>query len=273
VHRLLQPARPIFTHIGLGLAVTAAVAIPWSALVVVNVRLSPHLPWAIPAGVAYAWLAVAYLGGRWPPRSTSAARRRYFRAHQIPRVEFLWAFLAGLAAISSLWLLFAALGRLSMQAPRGAEADLPLGFVVGAIVIGAAVTAIAEEGGLRGFMQAPLERLIGPAPAIATTSVCFVLIHLSHGVAAFARTAPFYLAAGCVYGLLAYLTQSILPSLLLHSLGDVFTFAIRSSLVQFTGPRETGTKASLIVLAVLGVCASTVSFLRLARLTRTKRSK
>jgi membrane protease YdiL (CAAX protease family) len=270
--RALQTAGALFKHVGLGLAVVVAVATPWSALVVFNLRLSPHVPWAIPAGIVYVCLAFAYLNGSGWPKSTSTARRRYFRAQPLVLAEFNWALLAGLAAVTSLWLLFAASGYFSARAPQGSEAALPPMVLLGAIIISAAVTAIAEEGGLRGFMQAPLERLIGPVPAIATTSLFFVLIHLSHGVAALARNGPFYLAAGCVYGLLAYLTQSILPSLLLHFLGDVLTFGLRSSLVYLTSPREAGVRAFLILSALLVACASGAAFLRLARLTASKRS-
>ncbi len=271
--RALQVAGVFFKHVGLGLAVAVAVATPWSALVVFNLSFSPHVPWAIPVGVAYVCLAMAYLNGSGWPKSTSAARRCYFRAQPLVLAEFSWALLAGLAAVTFLWLCFVASGSLSAQAPQGSQAGWPPIVLLGAIIISAAVTAISEEGGLRGFMQAPLERLIGPAPAIATTSLLFVLIHLSHGVAALARYGLFYLAAGCVYGLLAYLTQSILPSLLLHFLGDIFAFGLRSSLVHLTSPRDASTRAFLVFLALLVACASGAAFFRLARLTTSKRSR
>ncbi len=270
--RGLHVAGALLKHVGLGLVVAVAVATPWSALVMFNMRFSPHVPWAIPAGIAYVWLAMAYLNGSGWPKSTSVARRRYFRARPLVLAEFTWALLAGLAGIVSLWLFFAVFRFLSAQAPQSSEVDLPPMVLFGAIIISAAVTAIAEEGGLRGFMQAPLERLIGPVPAIATTSLFFVLIHLSHGVAALTRNGPFYLAAGCVYGLLAYLTQSILPSLLLHFFGDILAFGLRSSLVHLTSPREASIRAFLVLSALLVACASGAAFLRLARLSAGRRS-
>jgi len=271
-HRTLQVAGALLKHVGLGLAVVIAVAIPWSALAAFNLRLSPHVPWAIPVGIAYVFLAMAYLNGSGWPSSTSAARRRYFRAQPLGLMEFGWAFLAGLAGVVTLWLLFAASGYLPAQATHSNETDLPPLVLLGAIVIGAAVTAIAEEGGIRGFMQARLERLVGPAAAIATTSVFFALIHLSHGVVALVQYGPFYLAAGAVYGLLAYLTQSILPSLLLHFLGDVLVFGLSFSLVHLSGPLGTNTRAFLALFAIFAACASGAAFFRLARLTAGKRS-
>jgi membrane protease YdiL (CAAX protease family) len=265
-------AGTLFKHVGLGLAVVVAVPTPWSALAAINLRLSSHVPWAIPAGIAYACLAMAYLNGRGWPRSTAAARRSCFRARPLVLAELNWALIAGLAAVTSLWLLFAASGRLSTPVSQRSEAAWSPIVLLGAIITSAAVTAISEEGGLRGYMQAPLERLIGPVPAIATTSLFFVLIHLSHGVGAIARNGLFYLAAGCVYGPLAYLTQSILPSLLLHFLGDVLAFGLRSSLVQLTSPREASIRAYLVLSALLIAGASVAAFFRLAHLTASKRS-
>jgi len=267
----MRTAAAFVKPVALGLAVAVAVAAPWSVLAVANWRLSPRVPWALPAGLAYVGFAIAYLDGRGWPGATSEARRRDFRVRSHGVVEFAWALLAGLAAVTSLWLLYIASGHLATPAPALLRPELTPVFRVGAVVIGAAVTAIAEEGGLRGFAQAPLERLVGPLPAIATSSVLFVLIHLSHGVAIVTRNGPFYLAAGCVYGLLAYLTQSILPSLLLHFLGDVLSFGLQSSLVHLSGPREAGAKGALVVSAILLACAAGAAFFRLARLTRGKR--
>jgi membrane protease YdiL (CAAX protease family) len=144
-------------------------------------------------------------------------------------------------------------------------------YLFGAIILGAAVTALAEEAGLRGFMQAPLEVLVGPAPAICITSFVFVLIHLSHGLAALARAGPFYLAAGCIYGLLAYLSQSILPSLLLHFLGDLLLFGLRSSVVHLGGPQSRIASGPLLLAALLATLASVIGFVILARLTAGRR--
>jgi membrane protease YdiL (CAAX protease family) len=270
-HRARPEAGELIKHVALGLIVVVAVATPWSALVIFNARSSPHVPWAVPAGIAYVCLAAAYLNGVGWPRSTAVARRHSFRALPLTWVEFSWALLAGVAGVTSLWLLFAAAGQLSVRSPQGVPSNLDPVLLAGAVVIGAAVAAISEEGGLRGFMQAPLERLIGPVPAIATTSICFVLIHLTHGAAALAHNAPFYLAAGCIYGLLSYLTQSILPALLLHFVGDILTFGIRSSLVHLPGPQQTGTRGFLILCAILVAGSSVAAFFRLARMTASRR--
>lgn len=272
---MARPALPaalaVATHIGLGLAIVVGVAAPWSAFVVVNLRLSPTVPWSLPIGLVYLFLVAGYLNGRGWPRSTSEVRRRFFRAHLPPPWASLSALLAGFAGVTALWLIFAATGDLLARQSQRSQANLPPVFLFGAIILGAAVTALAEEAGLRGFMQAPLEVLVGPVPAISTTSLVFVLIHLSHGVSALARAAPFYLAAGCIYGLLAYLSQSILPSLLLHFLGDLLLFGLRSSVVHLGSPLSPISAAPLLLAALVATLASVIGFVILARLTASKR--
>jgi len=248
-----------------------AVTAPWSLVAVADLRLSPHVPWAIPMGFIYVGVVVAYLNGHGWPASTADMRRRHFRARLVSPAEAVWSLLAGTLSITCLWLLFAASGNLERQAAPGREAILSTGVLFAFIIIGSAVTAIGEEGGFRGFMQAPLERRVGPWVAIVISAVAFVLIHATGGLPALARNGPFYLAAGLVYGVLAYLTQSILPALVLHFLGDILTFALRSSLVRLSGP-QTGLGITLCLAgAVVGLGLSIVAFGRLASATASTR--
>jgi membrane protease YdiL (CAAX protease family) len=92
--------------------------------------------------------------------------------------------------------------------------------------MGSAVAGVTEEAGFRGYMQLPLERAYGPVIALATTSVIFTLIHLTHG-AAILPFLPFFLAAAVIYSLLTIVTGSILPSMTLHFAGDVMLLTMR----------------------------------------------
>ena len=195
-----------------GLLVGGIPAIVWSALVAVNLRTSPGVPWSAVVMALLLWLF-------W---------RRYartVRSTELPSRIWRLSLLAGGSAIAALWALFAAL-RPFLPIPATPSARYPIITVVAAILVSAAVAAVAEETGYRGTMQAPLERAYGPVSAIAITSILFTLAHLSHGLGIL-PILPFYLAAAVVYGLLAYLTDSILPSLLLHFVGDVATFTLR----------------------------------------------
>jgi membrane protease YdiL (CAAX protease family) len=261
----------VLRHTVIGLVVMVGVTVPWSLVVVANVRLTPGALWAVPLGLIYVGVVVAYLTGRGWPASTVEARRRDFRARLLSPAETVWSLLAGTLAITCLWLLFAASGHLERQAVPGREALLPTGTLVALIIIGSAVTAIGEEGGLRGFMQAPLERRVGPRMAIIMSAATFVVIHATGGLLALTRNGPFYLGAGLVYGVLAYLTQSILPSLVLHFLGDILTFALRVSLVHLPGPHAGVPLTLCLVGAVVLAGLSIIAFGRLARVRASAR--
>ena len=261
----------VLRHMLIGLVVMAVVTTTWSLAAVANVRLSPQVPWAIPIGLTYVGLVVAYLNGRGWPTSTAKIRRRHFRLRLVRGAESRWSLLAGALAITCLWLVFAAFGGRGSQAPPGREATLAPNILVMFVIVGSAVTALGEEGGLRGFMQAPLEQRFGPKAAIGMTAVTFVLIHVTHGLSVLISMGPFYLATGLVYGVLAYLTQSILPTLVLHFVGDVLTFGLRSSLFHLSFP-HTGTAATwCIVGAVITGNLSIVSFRRLAEVSASTR--
>jgi hypothetical protein len=67
------------------------------------------------------------------------------------------------------------------------------------------------------------------------------------------------LAAGFISGFLAYLSQPILPSLLLHFLGDLLVFGLRSSVVHFGGPLSPTTRGALVLAALAALAAAAIS--------------
>src|SRR5207249_641104 len=72
--------------IGAGMAVIGAGTIPWSALVAVNVKLLPALPWSVAVMAVYLWLLGRFLNGWGWPGELSEARRRAFRIAR-PRAD------------------------------------------------------------------------------------------------------------------------------------------------------------------------------------------
>ena len=96
----------------------------------------------------------------------------------------------------------------------------------------ALVAGVTEEAAFRGYMQRPIERRHGPVVAIFVTGTAFGLAHFTHPEVT-AVLLPFYLAVAAVYGMLAYLTDSIIPGIVLHAGGNVF-----SALNLFVGGRS-----------------------------------
>jgi membrane protease YdiL (CAAX protease family) len=100
------------------------------------------------------------------------------------------------------------------------------------ILLAAAVEAgVVEEAAFRGYMQAPIERRYGPRVAIVIVSVVFGFVHLANGYHELTWLLP-YAIFGSILGTLAYLTNSILPGVVLHAAGD----AVRFLLVWRLGP-------------------------------------
>ncbi len=256
----------------IGLVVMGVVTLPWSALAVINLRISPQIPWAIPVTIVYLSMVIAYLGGRGWPTSTREIRHRHLRARMPTPRAAAWSLLSGGAAILALWLVFAAVGGFERHMTPGREATLSPLVLFASVVTSAAVAAIGEEAGLRGFMQAPLEARLGPGAAIAATTITFVVIHGSHGVPKLLYEGPFYVAVGIVYGLLAYLTQSILPSLVLHFLGDTGVFALRTSLIRVSRLDTRFVDGFCVAAALIAAAFSIVAFKRLASVTAPDRA-
>ena len=88
------------------------------------------------------------------------------------------------------------------------------------LLMSALVAGVAEESSFRGYMQGPIERRHGPVVAILVTGSLFGFAHFTHPEVTLVLM-PYYLAVAAIYGALAYLTNSILPCVVLHATGNV----------------------------------------------------
>ena len=149
-------------------------------------------------------------------------------------------------------------------APSGDASHIPAWTVVATILMLSIVAGVSEEAGFRGAMQVPLERAYGPTAAIAITSVVFTLVHLSHGKAILPFL-PFYFVVAVIYGLLAYLTGSILPAIILHAAGDAVTFGLQYVAVRIGAPpiAKAGSISPLFVAMTLLLAALAFAICRL----------
>lgn len=201
-----------------------------------NLKLTPHIPWLLPASAAWLWLCWRWLNGWGWPRSTAEARRRDLRAHPLPGRVWRWALAAGSLGIASVTGLAFLTPRFS-EIPRDAF-KLPLEFaalppwtVAATLLTISAVAGVVEEAGFRGYMLSPIERRHGWAPAILVVGLMFFLDHhVSHAYATFAFL-PFFVAVSAVHGLLVYCTRSILPSVVLHAVADALVIPIQYGIV------------------------------------------
>ena len=273
----MQRIPVIVRAIIVGLIVTSAASLPWGILVQANLRAATALPWAAALMVAYLFVYLGYLNGWGWPRSTGAFRKDSLRAISLPLRVWGWSLLSGISAFASSIALLLVVRRM-IPWPVAAEeypARLSPLFIVVTLLVSAAVAGVSEESGFRGYMQRILEGRYGPTTAILLSSVVFGLAHLTHGL----RPVPLLFDAvwGALYGILAYLSGSIIPGMILHSSLDFIEFLVAwrrvlplRPLVWQSGPDHHfwGTCAAAIILALVAVWA----FRCLAAITKHMRT-
>jgi len=262
--------------------VAAMGTLPWALLVSLNIKYWPAIPWAVPPTALYLWLFWRYLvrGAGWP-RSTADSRRTLARGNPVPDEMWGLAIVAGLLGLVVVLLLQTVVSRL-VAIPQQQDIDpskYPAATVLLWVVMSALVAGVTEETAFRGYLQRPIERRHGPVIAILLTGILFGFLHFTHPEVTLALL-PFYVAVAAVYGTLAYLTDSILPGMVLHAGGNMFAafdlFARGHSEWQGLGPPaklvwETGPDAAFwgSVAATLVVGAVTVgAYVMLARLRK-----
>jgi membrane protease YdiL (CAAX protease family) len=216
-----------------GLAVSQLSEIPWggvaghSGLAGWNSRVFVTMPWAIlPMGV-FLWLGIRWLGGAGWPSVTSERRRTSLRAN--PLSAHIWglSLFAGLIGLASLLPLTRIMSRLVVlpaeAEPIAAPPQTPFITMFLLLVMASIVAGVGEEAAFRGYMQGPIEGRHGPTVAILWSGTVFGLLHYTHHPGSVFAMLPFYVAVSTVYGGLAYATNSILPGVVLHTAGDVFS--------------------------------------------------
>jgi membrane protease YdiL (CAAX protease family) len=248
----------------------------WTVLLISNVATSPAIPWAVVVMALLLWLMWQYLGGKWGPQSTSEARRRYLRARPLSGQVFAWALVAGLLSIVALvgfWIVLFQLVKIPARVLQNFS-GYPLLTVTLVLVMAALVSSLAEEVGFRGYFQGILEQQVSGPVAIV---IAALLIAPAHGL-----TQGFvwpillwYFFADVMFGAMAYFTKSILPGIVVHSIGLLIFFTLvwsydaQRRLVWETGA-NTGfwiAAAQAIIFTVLALLA----FSELASVTRRVR--
>ena len=213
-----------------GLAVLICGALGWSAVTLGSLKLAAPLPWAagpfaLVTGSLFLWAFWRYLDGKWWPRSTAATRHSNLRANRLPRQIWAWGLLAGVVATISFVALVTVWRRIIPLQPWTLPGVSRFSFLTAiCLLLGAAAEAgIIEEAAFRGYMQAPMEKRYGAPAAITVVSIAFGFVHLANGNHELTWLLP-YMVFGAILGLLAHLTNSIIPSVLLHSGVDAVRF-------------------------------------------------
>ena len=210
-----------------GLAVASAGTIPWAMLGLANGRWLVSVPWAIVPMAIYLWFLWRYLRGEGWPSATAEARRVSLRANPVSADAWGMSLFAGMLGFAALMPFVIVLGRLvrlpAESQPINVPAHMPFVTVFLLLVMASVVAGVVEEAGFRGYMQGPIERRHGAIVALLLNGVVFGALHFTHHPAAVLTMLPYYVAVTLIFGGLAWATNSILPGLVMHALGDVFS--------------------------------------------------
>ena len=262
----------------IGMLIVIAGTIPRNILFAANLRYYPSVPWAVPLTAVYLWFFWRYLKGAGPPESTAEERRKSLRANRVSGRVWAWALLAGGLGIVALVLALRVANRLVVlpQQQLPDLAQVPQITLLSLLLMAAPVAGIVEEAAFRGYMQGPIERRHGLAVAILVTGTMFAVAHLDFTLILW----PYYVAVAAIYGTVTYLTNSILPAVVLHTGGNIYsnidlwlhgqaewqTSSGPTALIWTTGP-DASFWISIIALLIVAA-AMTWAYFKLARAAR-----
>ena len=257
----------------LAFVLTVSAGAIWTVLLISNMEISPVIPWAVAVMALLLWFMWQYLGGSWRPQSTSEARRLYLRAMPLSGKEFTLALVAGLLSIVALvgfWIVLHQLVKISVRVLPNFS-GFPIVTVVLVLVMSSLVSSLAEEAGFRGYFQVALERDLRGPIAIVIMSLVIAPAHaLTQGFVW--PILLWYFCADVMFGTIAFLTRSILPGTLVHSIGLLIFFTLvwpydsQRQLVWDTGA-NTGFWIN-VALTIIFSTLAILAFFWLARVTR-----
>jgi membrane protease YdiL (CAAX protease family) len=95
------------------------------------------------------------------------------------------------------------------------------------VMLAVLVAPLLEEFGFRGWIQRPVERKLGPQPAIALSALLFALAHFELDYL------PARLAGGLVLGHAVYATRSVWTGVALHAAWNASALAFAAALPDF----------------------------------------
>jgi membrane protease YdiL (CAAX protease family) len=230
--------RTLATAIGAGVMVIVVGEAVWVSLIAAYTRHPTPFPWFVVAMAVFLAAAAAWLKwGRWP-RAGAAARREGVRLNAVRPKVFVLSLLAGWSSF------FAGAGAYvayRMQAGLGGEVPMtlppgPKGAVIAGLAMAAIVAGTIEEVAVRGFMQSRLEKAYGLVPAILVSGLVWALFHTNHSYfdTSTADTAVWFgvfLAVSTILGRIASLTNSVLPTIVIHAGFDA-TYFVSAGILQ-----------------------------------------
>lgn len=207
--------------VGLGMLVMLAGSVPRNVLFAANLRVGTAVPWAVPVMALYLWALWRYLDGRGGDPSTRAFRRTSLRATRLRPAVWTWALAAGALGLVALVIGLRLANRfVALPAQQLPDLSAVAPVTVWTLLLAAApIAGVVEEAAFRGYMQGPIEKVWGLAPAILITGTMFAVAHLDFTPLLW----PYYVAVAALYGAVTFATESVWPAVVLHTAGNLYS--------------------------------------------------
>lgn len=246
-------------------------------LLLLQAELWPAIPWTVVLALALLWLGWRWFAGAGWPAGTSAERRRRMRIGASSPRRLRRGYLAALAVLVhlvGLAMVTSSVIRFPPESftPPAFLTVLPTGAALAVVLAFAAIAAVSEEAGFRGYLQTALERRYGSVAAVLITAILFWLAHYDH--ASFLHRAPILISSGIFTGWLALHSRTLGPPILVHFLADTIGF---TTLMGFFGlpplygvstVQDTGLNAGFVVAVLMMVGGAWASVAMLKRIER-----
>ena len=169
-----------------------------------------------------------YLDGQWLPKSTQKTRQLWMRANTVPLNKRKWSWISAVLLGATI-LSFILLGIRITDVPSGQIDQIerisiyPFWMIFSLITMTSVVAGIIEEISFRGYMQKPMEMRYGPKLAILIVALFFTLLHLPNATIT-PQLIPIFFIGSIGWGVLAYLTNSIVPGVIIHIAVDITSY-------------------------------------------------
>jgi membrane protease YdiL (CAAX protease family) len=219
----------------------------------------------------YLW----WMSGGGPPRRTRDSRRNAFRYGALSSEQWFWGIIGAISFAVAVHATIVVLFR-CVQFPIAAfRRGYDLSFIPTlslkwlAVIVSAISAGVCEETGFRGYMQRPIEEHRGAVIAVLISTIFFTLVHLSKAWS-LAGMVPIIFGAGLLLGLLAWSSQSLIPSMIGHVVMDIGLFAYWWTGIagKFSARpfRETGVDGPFMIACATALVSVIVTLFAISRL-------
>lgn len=200
----------------------------WSIIALANIKVSPNIPWSFPLMTIVLFLVWKFLDGKWIPKSNQEKRHLWMRANALTLKNRKWSWISAILLGATLLVLIILSARIT-DIPSGQIDQIerisiyPFWTILSLIIMTSLVAGIIEEISFRGYMQKPMEIKYGPKISILIVALFFTLLHLPNATIS-PHLIPLFFVGSIGWGVLAYLTNSIIPGVVIHCAIDIIIY-------------------------------------------------